>query len=266
MIFKNTRGNDFFLSEYSPRVYKPAPRPTPPRKLTSRILPPQEMLAPPEKHGIIRVGSDNTDLLKNMDEETRVMLGKVLESNLIKKLIPLGDIEVPTIQEDMYQKIDGFITFKDPELKSQFPNRTSIQIKKRTQSGNDIVFEVKKDFDRDITGRDMKGESVLYIVGQQDGTIGIFLTKYLKQIALTLQEKSQKMLNIFLHKSSEELKELNISHTITDRLKLPVGLLRYMNGAELRVTAGSPEKSYGEGERKLIAFIPFRVGNPIKII
>ena len=252
--------------EYTPRVHKPAPRPTPVRRNPERILPPSEMLAQPEQHGIIHVGGNNDELLKNMDEETRIALGKVLESSLLKKLIPLGKIEVPTRQEDMYQKIDGFITFTDPELKSQFPNRTSVQIKKRTQSGNDIVFEVKKDFDRDVMGRDMKGKSVLYIVGQQSGNIGIFLTEYLKQIASTLEERSTKVLDIFLKKSSEEMKSLGIFHKLTDRLELPIGLARSMQGAELRVTQGNPEKSYGEGERKLIAFIPFRVGDPIKVI
>ncbi len=272
MIFKNTRGNDFFLPELSPRVHKPAPRPTPARPNPERILPPSEMLAEseklaePEKHGIIRVGGNNEELFKNMDERTRITLGKVLESQLLNKLIPLGEIELPTRQEDMYQKIDGFITFKDPELQSQFPDRTSIQIKKRTQSRNDIVFEVKKDFDRNIMGRDMKGNSVLYIVGQESGNIGIFLTQYLKQIASTLENRASKMLDIFLKKSSEEMENLNIYHTLTKSSKLPIGLARSIQKAELRVTEGNPSKSYGEGERKLIAFIPFEVGDPLKVI
>ena len=62
------------------------------------------------------------------------------------------------------------------------------------------------------------------------------------------------------------MKSLGIFHKLTDRLELPIGLARSMQGAELRVTQGNPEKSYGEGERKLIAFIPFRVGDPIKVI
>jgi hypothetical protein len=128
------------------------------------------------------------------------------------------------------------------------------------------VFEVKKDFDRNVMGRDMKGKSVLYIVGQKSGNIGIFLTEYLKQIASTLEERSTKMLDIFLKKSSEEMEDLGIYHKLTKSSKLPVGLVRTIQKAELRVTEGNPSKSYGEGERKLIAFIPFNVGQPFKVI
>jgi hypothetical protein len=266
MIFKNTRGNDFFLSEYSPRVYKPAPRPTPPRHIPQRKFPPSEMLAPTENHDIIHFGQNNDSLLKNMNEKDRIKFGKLLESEVLNKLDSLGKIEIPTAQEDMQQKIDGFITFTDPDLKAKFPNRTSIQIKKRTQSGNDILFEIERNFDRRIEGRDIQGNSVLYVVSQQSGTIGIFLTEKLKRIALSLEKAAEEKLDIFLYKNSEQIKELGIFHTLTKRSKLPMGLVMKSDGVELRVTEGNPEGSYNEGERKLIAFIPFRVGDPLKII
>jgi hypothetical protein len=80
----------------------------------------------------------------------RVKAGKKMEQRIIDSMNSAGIIVTPaTAQEDMYQKIDGWL------------DGQSLQIKYR-ETGNDILFEVYKDWIKGIEGRDLCGKADLY--------------------------------------------------------------------------------------------------------
>jgi hypothetical protein len=109
------------------------------------------------------------------DYKSRVNAGKNKESKIISQLKKFGvDIEEPTPEEDMYDKIDGWI--------NQNGKRTSVQIKFR-ESGDDILFEIMKDFDKGREGRDLIGKSELYLVVNRAGLGRLLLTSEIKKLA-----------------------------------------------------------------------------------
>lgn len=113
------------------------------------------------------------------DYNTRIALGKSRELEVIEFLRGKGyKIIEPTAQQDMHNKIDGFIC---PKL----GGRLSFQLKQR-ESQSDIIFEIIKDWDRNIEGRDLQSDADLYIIVDRYGHVNIFNTKEIKKKALEL--------------------------------------------------------------------------------
>ena len=113
------------------------------------------------------------------DYNTRVTLGKSRELEIIDFLRSKGyNIHEPTAQNDMKDKIDGFILPKAG-------GKLSFQLKQR-ESGSDIIYEIIKDWDRDIEGRDLQSKAQLYIVVDRHGKLNIFNAAEIKTKAKEL--------------------------------------------------------------------------------
>jgi hypothetical protein len=194
-------------------------------------------------------------LFKNLSTAERVRQGKEFERNILEELKILGNVETSSLQEDTKFKLDGFITFTDSRFEN-LKGKLAVQVKQRVQTGDDILLEVKKDFDKDIIGRDIKGESQIYVVANRKGQIGVFETVKLKEKISTLLEKGSQKL--------QEFKDNNVVGVKTTRNGLTKGLVAEIDGAQLWVTEGNP--AFREGERKLIAFINFETANPLTIL
>lgn len=122
-------------------------------------------------------------MLAGLDYDQRVDVGKRVEKKILDALRAKGiKIEDPTSSQDMHDKIDGWWLGKDN--KQKYP----VQVKFR-QSGNDILFEIIKDLDRNVAGRDLKSKSVLYLVADKNGKTRLFHTEPIKK-------KAQEILNI----------------------------------------------------------------------
>lgn len=116
-------------------------------------------------------------MLAGLDYDQRVDAGKRVENKILDALRDRGiKIEEPTSSQDMYDKIDGWWIGKNNN------QRYPVQVKFR-QSGNDIIFEVVKDFDRNVPGRDMKSKSVLYLVADKRGQTRLYHTEAIKKKA-----------------------------------------------------------------------------------
>jgi hypothetical protein len=114
------------------------------------------------------------------DYNTRVALGKSRELEIIEFLRKKGyKIIEPTSSQDMHDKIDGFICPK-------MGGKLSFQLKQRESNQGDIIFEIIKDWDRNIEGRDLQSKADLYIVVDRYGHINIFNTKEIKDKAREL--------------------------------------------------------------------------------
>lgn len=112
--------------------------------------------------------------------EDRVALGKAKEQEAIELLRSKGVvIEAPTAREDMYDKIDGWIV-KDG-------TRLPVQVKVR-EGGDDIIFEIIKDIDRNLDGRDSVSKAHYYLVVDRRGTARLFLTAPIKKMASGLRQ------------------------------------------------------------------------------
>lgn len=96
----------------------------------------------------------------------RVTYGKGIEKQIFDSLVACGmKLREPSSSEDMYDKIDGWWDVGGRE--------EPIQIKYR-DTGDDILFEVLKDFNRNIPGRDMVGKALYYaVLGRGGGQIVI---------------------------------------------------------------------------------------------
>jgi hypothetical protein len=91
----------------------------------------------------------------------RVTYGKGIEKQIFDNLVACGmKLREPSSSEDMYDKIDGWW--------DRGGNEEPIQIKYR-DTGDDILFEVMKDYHRNIPGRDMIGKAVYYAVLARTG-------------------------------------------------------------------------------------------------
>lgn len=195
------------------------------------------------------------DSIKNLPQGLRYLIAQRFEKEIIQKLECLGEVKFPSKQEDAKYKIDGFLTPKENSIFSQeFGNNIiSIQIKRRVQNGDDILYEVKKDFDNDIVGRDEKCSTDLYIVQNRKNQIGVFKTKRIKRVVEFLLEKTETKQKLEYYKHN--IKKTGLVNSIEDNEKK----------IELRVTKGNP--NFGnEGFRKLLAFINFELGEPIVLI
>ena len=115
------------------------------------------------------------------DYDVRVSAGKRVEETILNALRKRGiKIEDPTSQEDIHDKIDGWWIGKGNK---KYP----VQVKFR-QTGNDVLFEILKDIDRHILGRDMRGSSVLYLVANRHGNTRLFYTDDIKKLAKQIME------------------------------------------------------------------------------
>lgn len=115
-------------------------------------------------------------MLAGLDYDKRVDAGKRVEKQILDALRAKGiEIDDPTSSQDMIDKIDGWWLGKNGK-------RYSVQVKFR-QSGNDILFEIVKDFNRNILGRDMKSKSVLYLVSDKHGKTRLYHTDAIKNKA-----------------------------------------------------------------------------------
>lgn len=153
------------------------------------------------------------------DYHQRVAAGKLVEHQIVTELRKQGiNLTDPTSHEDMSDKIDGWIVEKDG-------SRHSVQIKYR-EGGDDIIFEIIKDIDRNIPGRDMESKAEFYLVVNRVGEGRLFEVKDIKDLA-------QKLLKYF-----ESIKDT----TLKDEW--------YNTGWELKV-----RRDRAHGNRKLMAFM-----------
>ena len=122
--------------------------------------------------------------ITNYDD--RIHAGKERESFIIDAMIARGfKIERPTAHQDMKDKIDGFILPKAG-------GRLSFQLKFR-EHRSDIIFEIVKDWDRNILGRDLISKAELYVIVEPDGELSIYNVKEIKDKAnelLALADKN----------------------------------------------------------------------------
>lgn len=110
------------------------------------------------------------------DYNQRISAGKSVEEKILNALRQRGyKIENPSEQEDKYEKIDGWWIGKNG---GRFP----LQVKFR-ESGDDILFELVKDMDKGISGRDPISKSVIYLVVNRTGDARMYLTKPIKKKA-----------------------------------------------------------------------------------
>lgn len=123
---------------------------------------------------------DNRFQAKNQ----RVNYGKGIEKQIFDNLVACGmKLREPSNSEDMYDKIDGWW--------DQNGNEEPLQIKYR-DTGDDILFEVMKDYHQKVPGRDMVGKAIYYAVlarsGGQIVVVEVAEAKKLIQSALTAVE------------------------------------------------------------------------------
>ena len=112
----------------------------------------------------------------------RVQYGKSIEKQIFDSLVQCGmKLREPSSQEDKYDKIDGWWQTPNGEI--------PIQIKYR-DTGTDILFEVMKDYHRNIPGRDMIGKAKFYAVLSL-GKIVIISVDEAKQLIETMKQKAQ---------------------------------------------------------------------------
>ena len=98
----------------------------------------------------------------NQNYSSRVAQGKLIEGRILNQMRKKYNyvIDDPSANEDMYDKIDGWLHHREFKF--------GLQIKYR-ESGDDIIFEIMKDWDKGIEGRDMICKSDLYIVADRLG-------------------------------------------------------------------------------------------------
>ena len=111
----------------------------------------------------------------------RVEQGIRAESQLIQALARRGiKIQASTFNEDMYEKIDAWITDKNGK-------RHSVQIKYR-ENGTDIIFEIIKDIRVPLIGRDMQCVAEYYLLSTKLGDTYLFHADPIKTFAKQLME------------------------------------------------------------------------------
>lgn len=117
----------------------------------------------------------------------RIDAGKRVEKTILDALRQKGyKINDPTSTEDKYDKIDGWwIGTKGTPY--------SVQVKFR-QSGDDILFELVKDLNKNIPGRDLISKAHVYLVADRSGMTRMFLTKPIKEKAQHILDDIQKEL------------------------------------------------------------------------
>jgi hypothetical protein len=108
-----------------------------------------------------------------MDFNQRVRRGKVIEHQIITQMRANGMMIYETTKtDDMYQKIDAWWVREDGQ-------RHGVQIKFR-ETGDDVIFEVYKDFDYKVWGRDLVGQSTYTLCVNRQGEGVLVSTQELK--------------------------------------------------------------------------------------
>jgi len=111
----------------------------------------------------------------------RVQTGKRIELLILNSLRSTGmKIDSASSFEDMRLKIDGWIINSDS-------TRHSLQIKYR-ETGDDIIFEILKDWDKRVNGRDSVSNAEFYLVVDRKGCAKLINTSEIKLWALKLRE------------------------------------------------------------------------------
>jgi hypothetical protein len=114
-------------------------------------------------------------MLNDKDYQQRVAAGKSTEKEILDLLRARGmKIADPTSHEDMVDKIDGWLEKDGKKL--------AVQVKFR-EGGDDVIFEILKDIDKGIPGRDMISKASLYIVKDRQGVIRMFSVGEIKRMA-----------------------------------------------------------------------------------
>lgn len=151
--------------------------------------------------------------------DQRVQYGKSIEKQIFDHLVDCGlKLHEPSGREDMYDKIDGWWERED--------GLKPIQIKYR-DTGDDILFEVMKDINRNVPGRDMIGKAIYYAVANREGT---------RIVVVSVDDAKQLI---------EEMRDRAEREGFDNR-----GTYR-MGGAMLRI-----REDPRSGQDKLMAFIP----------
>jgi hypothetical protein len=115
-----------------------------------------------------------------MDYQGRVEAGKAVEKEILDVLRKAGvPIEEPTAEEDMVEKIDGWM-IRDGK-------RVSVQVKFR-EGGNDVIFEIVKDLDKGTIGRDMASKAEFYVVMDTLNVIRLFAVEQIKAMAKLVRD------------------------------------------------------------------------------
>lgn len=121
----------------------------------------QQKRTPPPPQEPVATAAEPTNRMDNRFQgyDTRIQYGKSIEKQIFDSLVACGmKLRPATGRQDMYEKIDGWW------------NNDPIQIKYR-DTGDDILFEVMKDYDQGIPGRDMVGRAKFYAVLNRAGNI-----------------------------------------------------------------------------------------------
>lgn len=120
-------------------------------------------------------------MIADLPQDERITRGREKESAIISALKNFGADIVPATSrsEDVHDKIDAW--WKSKKSDSVY----SVQIKFR-ESGDDIIFEIIRDIDRNVPGRDMKGDVDLYLVVDRRNILRVFQAKELKRKAADL--------------------------------------------------------------------------------
>jgi hypothetical protein len=115
----------------------------------------------------------------DMAFDDRIAKGKGVELLIVAELRKQGVVFInPTPDEDMHQKIDGWIIGEDGV-------RRSVQIKYR-EKGDDIIIEIIKDINRNLPGRDILSKADLYLLVNRLGEGRLFDNIPLKEMALKM--------------------------------------------------------------------------------
>ena len=132
-------------------------------------------------------------MLNDKNFHARVEAGKSIEAQIVRTLNDKYNINIvpADAHDDMVNKIDAWITDSAGQKKS-------VQIKFREDDKKDIIFEVVKDLDRNILGRDLVGKSDYYLVVDSFGDGTMVATAPIKAIA----EQVRKALMPVFHKKS----------------------------------------------------------------
>ena len=118
-------------------------------------------------------GSRNRQDIRFQSNDARGSYGRNIERQIFDALVSCGmDLRPASQSQDMFNKIDAFWK-KDDKL-------VPIQIKYR-DTGDDILFEVLKDYNQKLIGRDMVGTAIYYAVLLRKGQIVVVESAEIKQ-------------------------------------------------------------------------------------
>lgn len=124
-------------------------------------------------------------MLADKSYNERVQAGKAREEQILNRLRQAGmNILAATADEDMHDKIDGWIV-------DRMGGKRSLQVKFR-EGGDDILFEIVKDLDKGIMGRDMICQAEFYVIVNSRGVGRLFETAPIKKWAGKLHEMVKK--------------------------------------------------------------------------